>query len=135
MNTGNITLLDGTSVPVASIVFDPTTYHFFLNSQDVTDLISRADKIANWSGFDPTVDNTRLANLQTSGNDVPEENLPTNVTGILVNQLLTDPLAAPANAISSGIASIKSSFQSPVTWLVVGGIAVVLLVLYGPKRN
>jgi hypothetical protein len=134
MNTGNITLSDGTIVPVDSINFDSDTYHFYLNSQDITNLISRADKIANWTAFDPSVDNTRLSNERTGGTG-PVDNLPTNTTGIFIDQILTDPLAAPADAISGAIDSVKKSFQSPVTWLVVGGIAVVLLVLYVPRNK
>lgn len=117
-----ITLLDGRSVDLGNINFDQSSYHFYLidTSEDITNLISRADKNANWSDFDPTVDNTRASN-EASGGSGPVAPLNDSTLSILANQLETDPLAAP-------IASAKSALNNAVNDLT-GGSTVAKIAL------
>jgi hypothetical protein len=126
-----ITLLDGRTANTDQIAFDPVTYHFTLNSEDVTALISRADKQNNWPNFDPAVDNTRLSNQNQNGVNLPEPDLPTNTGGILVNQLLTDPLAAPLDSIKSEFNKVFATTTGKV--IIIGGVVVLGLLLIPRK--
>lgn len=127
-----ITLLDGRQVDPANIVFDPQSYHFTLNSEDVTALIKRADKIANWPDFDPVVDNTRLSNQAQNNVNLPQTDLPTNTAAIFTNQILTDPLAAPLDALKNEINSVFATTTGKV--LIVGGLVLIGLLIL-PRRT
>lgn len=127
-----ITLLDGRQVDPANIVFDPNSYHFTLNSEDVTALISRADKIANWPDFDPTVDNTRLSNQAQNGVNLPQPDLNTDTALIFANQILTDPLAAPLQSLRNEINSVFATTSGKV--LIIGGLIIIGLLIL-PRRS
>lgn len=64
--TTTVNLLDGTSIPYASITFDASTYHFYAAQDgggtplDITSTLTRADKLT-FPGFDPAKDNNRLS--------------------------------------------------------------------------
>lgn len=127
-----ITLLDGTEANTDQIDFDPSTYHFSLNGQDVTALIKRTDKIANWSNFDPAVDNTRLSNEAHNGVNLPQTDLPTSTVGIFTNQILTDPLAAPIDSFKSAVSKGWNDLTGGSTVVKIGiiaGVAIVALIL------
>lgn len=137
-----ITLMDGRTVAVSDITFDTSTYHFFYGGEDVTNLITRADKVANWSNFDVTVDNNRIFNED----DASTSNLgavsdiqagvdatsagqvgTTSTLDNLTTQLTTDPLSAPlASADTLLTNSLKSWFSSYTGWLVLALLGVFL---------
>lgn len=123
-----ITLLDGTQLSLSDISFDPTTYHFtqISTGADITDNISRADKIANWPNFDPTVDNTRLSNEEAGGTG-PVAPLDDSTLSILGTQLATDPLAAPIAAAKSELNNVVNSITGGSTIAKVGLAAGALL--------
>lgn len=125
-----ITLLDGRQVALSNISFDSDTYHFTLidTGEDVTNLISRADKLANWPDFDPTIDNTRASN-EASGGTGPVAPLNTSTASIFTNQILTDPLAAPISALNSAVAELSASSGIQKIGLILGlGLAAIVLV-------
>lgn len=99
-----ITLLDGRIIDPAQISFDPATYLFTLDSEDITALISRADKLANWPQFDPVIDNTRLS----TGN--PAIPLNSSVASIFIDRLETDPLDAPLDAAANAFNTAFAAF-------------------------
>jgi hypothetical protein len=109
-----ITLTDGRQVYVSEIHFDARSHYFFLRNEDVTNLIRRADKLTNWSSFDPVKDNIRLS---TGNAQSPQ--LSTNTLGIFAGQLLTDPLDAPLDSLSNQVKKIFSN----------GGILTILLIV------
>lgn len=126
-----ITLSDGRTEDVSAINFDTSNYHFYLNSEDITALISRADKNANWPNFDPAVDNTRLYN-EAKGGTGPVADLPTSTVGIFTDQLLTDPLAAPLSALDSGVREALQSTGVRII-LAVGVVALIAIIVIKKK--
>lgn len=108
--TQNLTVA-GQVVDTDQVAFDPSTYLFTLNSQDITDNITRADKLANWPNFDPVIDNNRLA-----GKGVTP--LTTSVTSIFFDRLITDPIEAPldsaANAVNKAFSDIAQAADKVV---------------------
>lgn len=122
-----ITLSDGRQVSLGNIAFDTSTYHFTLidTGEDVTNLISRADKNANWPDFDPTVDNTRASN-EAAGGSGPVAPLDDSTASIFANQILTDPLAAPINSLKGELNSVVNDITGGST---VGKVALAAGVL------
>jgi hypothetical protein len=117
----NLTLLDSRSVDMSEIYFDPNTYHFSdtATGEDLTNLIRRADKQDNWPAFDPYTDNQRIFNETRKGGSGPLGDLQTNSGVIFAEQLLTDPLAAPLDALTKGVKEILAN-PGFKTLLVVG---------------
>lgn len=129
-----IRLIDGTTVDPNQIYFDTVSYHFTLNGQDITANITRADKIANWPTFDPSVDNTRLYS-ESRGGSGPIADLDTSTLDIFTQQVLTDPLAAPLDALNSGVNKVLASSGVQKIGLVLGVTAAVITILLVLKRK
>lgn len=98
--SNTITLLDGRSVQVSNIFFNPDNYHFTLSptGEDITNKIRRSDKLSNWNNFDPETDNIRLS----TGNSNTEP-LNESTTSIFVDQITSDPLSAPLETLNNVI--------------------------------
>ncbi len=126
-----ITLTDGRQVDESHIVFDRATYHFTINSEDITNLIKPSDKMSNWNDFDISIDNTRLYNERRGGVG-PVDNLNDSTTSILTDQLLTDPLGAPLDALDKGVNQIIKSRGIQIGLV---GVAVVLIIVALVERR
>lgn len=94
-------LLNGTSVPDDAVTFDYSTYHLFYGDSDITNLVSRTEKIRLIPNFDIEKDNYRLSvekPVSGGGRDATAadlEDLEDNTAVILGDQLLNDPFSAP----------------------------------------
>lgn len=118
-----ITLLDGRRVDPALIRFDPGSYHFFLNAEDVTNLVTRADKQTLFPAFDPVTDNNRL-NSEGKHATVAGS---TSVWGNFGSQIINDPLTAPLDSLTSGVKQVFSNTGFQV--IAISGIVVVAIIL------
>jgi hypothetical protein len=116
-----ITLLNGAgTIDSNSLAFDRNTYEFFSDGRNVTDLISRADKLALVSDFDVERENERITQRKRGGGP-----LETSTTKILIGQLASDPLAAPIEALNN---TANKFFALPgIQKLLIVGVAGALL--------
>lgn len=88
------------------LTLNPVSYHVTVNGgEDVTNDIRRADKIALFPGFDVETENRRLSNERAGGYG-PVGELSESTGGALLEQLATDPLGAPLDALNKGINQI-----------------------------
>lgn len=106
-SSGQVKLMDGRIVNVSDINFNTSTqppngYHFTLSAtgEDLTNQITRADKLANWPNFDPTLDNDRLyreRQITRTGTD-PGPPPSTDTLGYFVQGVSSDlqKIATPA---------------------------------------
>lgn len=124
----DIRLLDSRIIPSEDIRLERNKWQFtrISSGEDLTKQIRRVDK-ETFAGYDNAAYNRYLSG------GLGAEELPTNVTGIFTKQILTDPLAAPADAASKAVDSVKAAVKSPWTWAAVGLVVVVLVVIYVPK--
>jgi len=108
-----IQLLDGRQVDKSSVFFDDSNYSFKLGGtgEDITRLIRAIDK-QTFAGFDQTVYN-EIVYVQhyqaTHSGALPAGVGSTSTWGNFVNQLVTDPLAAPLQTFDSAVNQIFSS--------------------------
>lgn len=73
MNKTDLVLLDGRVVSAGFVRFDPNTYHFWWDNEDVTNLVTRADKL-KYDNFDASKDNERIyrdSYIARTGNSPP----------------------------------------------------------------
>ena len=136
----NITLLDGRVIDIAAINFDPSDYSFSVwyadgnGKENITTLIRRADKM-RFAGFDGDFYNNLLyvQKYQREHNgQLPPEVGSTSIWGNFVQQILTDPLAAPLETLDNFVDQIFSSKGV----LVIVGVSAGLLILYiAAKRS
>jgi hypothetical protein len=131
----NITLVNGTVINTSDIFFNPD--NLAMNRAPVFTYIptglnlDNQIRLADMSGFEgwngEAWTTYRLAH-PAFGTPVLTPQQPTGVGGILFDQLTTNPLAAPLDALSAGV---KQIFASPgvksLLWLGVGAIVLVLL--------
>lgn len=108
-------LLDNRYVSRNFITFDPSSYHFFYGKEDITNLLTRAQK-ESWESFDPVVDNDRLYRQQTiaqTGKDPggPLETSVTKLFGQYVAKDLSD-LFKPSN--------LKRDVKDVMFFLIIG---------------
>lgn len=127
MNT--ITLIDGRTVSRDNIRFEPSSQRFYLEvpgltSEDITSDVYRADK-NTFSGFDVELDNIRLSNERATGvintGEIPGP-LNDSTASIFLQQITTDPLAAPLETLDNTAKQIFGSFGIQ-TILIVAAIA------------
>jgi hypothetical protein len=130
-----ITLLDGRAEDTANVFFDPSTYHFSdaTTGEDLTNLISRADKQNNWANFDPYTDNQRIYNETRKGGTGPVADLPTNTGAIFADQILTNPLAAPLDALTAGVKQVFAN-EGFKTIAIIGVIGLGFVLLLKSSR-
>ena len=121
------TLTDGRQVDSTGIYFDANTYHFWLGSEDITNKVKRADKISNWAKFDATVDNERLyaeKYVRENGKQPPPVGS-TSTFKLFVNQITTDPLSAPLEALDKGFKQISGNSTFRVIAVVAVGVGII----------
>lgn len=63
------------------------------------------------------------------------EALSTNTTAIFLNQLITDPLDAPADMVSKAVDNVGKALKSPVTYVVIGGLVLAGIAIYATSKN
>lgn len=101
---GTISGISGRGYAVDQISFDSDTYHFTYGDAeaDITSDITRADKLLLVPDFDVTKENYRLSNEKRTGLGAPGslEPLETSTAKIFVDQVTTDPLAAPLDTLN-----------------------------------
>lgn len=122
----DIVLLDGRTVNGDNIAFHPDTYHFTLNAEDVTDQIRRSDKHALVPNFDDDIENTRVfTENYTAAHGQPPNPIGSTSTAVnFFNQIATNPLGAPIDALTAGF---KTTEGKTLIWGAVALLAVVLL--------
>lgn len=102
---GTITGISGKGYAVNGISFDAETYHFTYGETDVdiTNDITRADKLLLVPDFDITKENYRLSselgNYKPGGIQPLDDSTASN----FVKQITTDPLAAPLDTLNKTV--------------------------------
>jgi hypothetical protein len=112
-----ITLLDGRQMTDDNFALDERNYHITLEStgEDVTNLVTRADKIALFPGFDIERESYRLSTEKPAsggGRTATErdlEPLDESTASIFVGQILHDPLAAPIQTLDATVDQVFAS--------------------------
>jgi hypothetical protein len=106
---GTITGIHDQSFAVNQIAFDPETYLFAYgdSQQNITDEIYSKDKQLLVPDFDLATENYRRASANGDYKPGGIQPLETSTAKILVEQLTTDPLAAP-------LASLNNTFDKLV---------------------
>lgn len=115
----NITLISGRVVDTDNIAFDVPTHLFTLDGQDITDDIKRNDK-RKFVGFSDEQENLRW--FKKNNPNAPETGS-TSTLGLFWDQITTDPLDAPLDALDSGIQNILGRTS---TKIILGTAAVVV---------
>jgi len=138
-----ITLLDGTQVDTSNLTWNQSSYHVFWDSGaggqvDVTNTMTRAQKLATFPGFDNATDNLRVYN-ESKGGSGPSAPLPTNTASILVSQLYNDPFSAPINQAGQILGKAGETAAKQITTnagldlVLILGAAAVGIYLFWPK--
>jgi hypothetical protein len=127
-----INLLDGRQINDAAITLTPSNQRFYLNEtgEDLTRLIRQADK-RTFAGFDAALTNELY--YQEAHPNAPEVGS-TSVTANFFDQILTDPLAAPADAAAGAADTLKKAVTSN-TAVIIGGVLIFGLILYFAPRK
>lgn len=129
------TLLDGRTVAMGDITFNPAIHHFYLGTEDITSQLKRADKL-QFDGFDTETENSRLfveKYMREHNGQLPPEVGSTSVWWQFKELLITDPLGAPLDALDSGIQKLWSSTGIKVM-VAVAVVAVVVVLVVKFKR-
>lgn len=129
--SGTITGISGATYNVHELEFDNESYHFTYGSysQDVTKDIKFADKLLLVPDLDQKKELLRVSSESghyTPGGSTPLEE---STAVILADQLTTDPLAAPLQALSNGFDEvIKNSGVRKFALLGFLGLAIYFIV-------
>lgn len=59
----------------------------------------------------------------------------TNVTRIFAEQILTDPLAAPAETVAKASEKVQAALKSPVTWTLLAALAFGTAMVIFARKN
>ena len=125
-----LVLMDGRKVDIALLDFNSDSHRFFLQGEDVTNLVKRTDK-KRFPGFDEAVENLRIYREQHPGK--PETGS-TSILGNFVHQMVTDPLDAPVEALQRGVGNALETTTGKVVIAVVAlGVILVIMSLL-PRR-
>ncbi len=126
--------ISGRHLESTAIELDPTTQHFTYSSEDVTNDLFRSDK-ATFDGFDVTLDNERIYKekyaKEHGGSSAPVVGS-TSTLDIFANQILTDPLAAPIEAVDNAVAKLTNS--SGIKTLAIVGVLIIAAAIYFKER-
>ena len=132
----NITLLDSRVIDIAAINFDPSDYSFTVwyadgnGKENITTLIRRADKL-RFADFDGDFYNNLLyvQKYQREHNgQLPPDVGSTSIWANFVEQILTDPLAAPLATLDNLVDQIFSSTGVKTILIVAGGLLILYIV-------
>lgn len=99
-------LITGGTIPDSEVTFDPNTYRFTYAGQDITNQISRAEKLRAVPGFDIERENIRLSlekpvsgdGVAPTGGQIDNADLDDSTLSNLGSQLLNNPFQAPLEA-------------------------------------
>ncbi len=129
-----LTTISGRHIESDAVEFDSSTYHFLYNSEDITDDLFRADK-RTFSGFSDDIENERKYKEKYArdhgGTSAPVVGS-TSTLDIFANQILTDPLAAPVDAIDSAVKKLTNS--SGIKTLAIVGVLIIAAAIYFKER-
>lgn len=133
-----ITLLDGTQVDTNDVVFDSGSYTFNYGDQDISSLITQADKLNNWSDFDP-----KTASLFAYNKQQTQAGLASNIVdpfdtsgagtstlGNFASQIVTDPLAAPLESADKELTTITTNTAKSILSSYTGLIILAVVGIY-----
>lgn len=126
----NITLISGRVVDTEVIEFDPATHLFTLNGQDITDDIKRNDK-RKFVGFSDEAENLRW--FKKNNPNAPDTSS-TSTLGLFWDQITTDPLDAPLDALDAGVNKILGNTSVKIILGVVA-VGVVAYIFYRVTRR
>lgn len=130
-----ITLLDDRVINPDEVTFNRNIYHFTYRGEDITNLIRRADKRAMVDNFDDDIENQRLyvEKYVRENGVLPPEVGSTSTWAIFFDQLATDPLDAPLDALDTAVekAFSSSGFR---TLAIIGGLLVVVVLVVAVKK-
>lgn len=123
----SVTLLDGRILPVQDIRLEPDQWNFtrVSSGERLTYEMRQQDK-RQFQDFDVVKSNDEIYKEVNQEQSNPGS---TNVTSLFIQQLATDPLAAPADAVSAVAARVDSITSSPV-FIIVGGLVLAGLVVF-----
>lgn len=128
------TLIDGTVVNSSDVVFTPPYEFALTDGTDITENMFTKDKLL-YDNFDLTAYNNYLYTQKyesTHGGSQPPALGSTSTLSNFVTDVTTDPLAAPLNALDSGVKQvIGSTGIQTIVIIAVAGIAAVIL--FGPQ--
>ena len=117
-------LLNGSVIDTDAVEFNRETYHFYLGGVDITNQLKREDKREGFVDFDDSKDNLRVYNELHPG-QAPTG--PTTIWGNFVEQVTTDPLAAPVEMLERGVDSALNTTTVKVglVLLSIGVLAII----------
>ena len=112
-----IKTISGRTLDERDLAFNARTYHFSLIStgEDVTNDIYRRDKLALVPDFDERQENYRLSVEKPAsgggrtGTESDLQDLNTNSGSIFVDQVTSDPLAAPLETVDKAVKQVLAS--------------------------
>lgn len=128
-----ITLLDGRMLPASDIQLDSDGWNFsrVSSGERLTYKIKQSDKRYYFPGYDYAFGNDQISKDLSGAELTPQ--LEESVTKIFAGQIVTDPLAAPADFAAAGVEKLKAVASSPITWAVAGLVVVGLVIYFVPR--
>jgi hypothetical protein len=118
--------IDGTIISDELISFDPVSYRFTANDQEITAALPQSEKKRLvGSSFDVTKDLYRMSALRSERRGVGSqgmEALPTSTASYFFEQIVTDPLAAPRESLGNQVNEIFAN--SGIRKLLIAGVVV-----------
>lgn len=130
-----IELLDGRMVDSGDLSINRTTYRVTNDdtAEDVTALVKQSDKVKVFWNFDRQRDNERASDdAAAARGEAPVRVGSTSIFGNFVEQIVTDPLAAPLEAADRTIArTTKSIFGTWSGRLIVIAVVVTAFIYFG----
>lgn len=119
-----VTLLSGEQVDSKDVSFDPGSYHFTANGEDITDQLYQADKrVLGGDAYDVTKDDIRLSNEKHPG--LNQAGSTSTVENFLGNM---DASISSIGTTISGIGTSSTSVLTPIALIIVGAIVLIVLV-------
>ncbi len=123
-------LINGGTVPDNEVTFDRNTYHFMYQGVDITDSISRNEKLRVVPGFDIERDNYRLSDEGPVTGDTGNfglEDLDDSTASNFAGQIITDPFSAPLDSLNN-LAEKFMALDGIKKVLIVAAIGAVLYI-------
>lgn len=119
-----VTLLNGDTVDSKDVSFDPGSYHFTANGNDITDQLYQADKrVLGGSAYDVTKDDIRLSNEAHPG--LNQAGSTSTVDNFLGNM---DSSISSIGTTISGIGTSSTATLTPIAIILVAAVVLIVLV-------
>lgn len=127
----SVTLIDGRMIPASDIQLENDGWNFtrISSGERLTYQLKMGDKQYYFPDFDVAYSTSKI---ETDLTGIPPQE--TNVTKIIAGQLLTDPLAAPAETLDRLGDRINSAISSPIMWGLVIAAGVGLIIYFVPRK-